>query len=194
VFNATGRRLRESRPLGGHRDRGESRPLGWSPGPGGEPPPWVVTGTGGVARLRPKKGNGNFKGDASVRSPAGQSAAWGTADRGHGSTTTPCPDAPALPSWVERGKRERLNGYSVRRLRCSKVDEPLGGSKSWWEMLDVRLDQQPWSSVTLGKGESFVCPGCRRPILMHTRKEPPSAAAFAPWEHLSPGSSRKPKG
>ena len=32
-----------------------------------------------------------------------------------------------------------------------------------WEMPDVRLDQPPWSSVTLGKGQSFACPGCRRP-------------------------------
>jgi len=36
-------------------------------------------------------------------------------------------------------------------------------------------------------GQNWTCPGCRRPLLMHTRKEPPSAAPFAPWSHLSPG-------
>ena len=45
-----------------------------------------------------------------------------------------------------------------------------------WEMIDARLEQ----------GQAFACPGCRRPLLMHTRKEPPTAAAFSLWSHLTP--------
>jgi hypothetical protein len=70
---------------------------------------------------------------------------------------------------------------AVRELRASKGDQITDlycpHCLPPWEMLDVRIEQ----------GEGWTCPGCRRLILMHTRKEPPTAATFAPWEHASPG-------
>jgi len=90
--------------------------------------------------------------------------------------------APGYPSFRPGPHARKGQGDTITDLYCPHCLPP-------WEMLDVRLDQPPWLSVTLGK--DFACPGCRRPILMHRRKEPPTAAAFAPWEHLSPKTGPK---
>jgi hypothetical protein len=88
------------------------------------------------------------------------------------------------PSFQPGPCAHKGQGDTLTDLYCSHCLPP-------WEIRDVRLARPPWSSVTLGKGQSFACPGCRRLILMHTRQEPPSAAPFAPWSHLSPISGRK---
>jgi hypothetical protein len=92
--------------------------------------------------------------------------------------------APGYPSFRPGPYASKGQGDTIIDLYCPHCLPP-------WEMRDVRLDQPPWSTVTLERGQGFTCPTCRRPILMHTRKEPPTAAAFAPWEHLSRDSMRK---
>ena len=90
--------------------------------------------------------------------------------------------APGYPS-IRPGPTVPKGGDTITDLYCGHCLPP-------WEMRDVRLDRLPWSSVPLGKGQSYICPGCRQPTLMHTRKEP-TAAAFS-WSHLSLGSGLKP--
>jgi len=85
---------------------------------------------------------------------------------------------PGYPS-IRPDPRASKGGDTVTDLYCGHCLPP-------WEMRDVRLDRAPWSDAPLDKGQSYRCPGCRRPVLMHTRRERPTAAAFAPWEHLSP--------
>jgi transposase-like protein len=82
--------------------------------------------------------------------------------------------APGYPSFRPGPHAEKRQGDMITDLYCPHCLPP-------WEMLDVRLGFE--------QGQSWTCPGCRRPILMHTRKEPASAAPFSPWEHLSPTSS-----
>ena len=82
--------------------------------------------------------------------------------------------APGYPSFRPGPNALPRQGDTITDLYCPLCLPP-------WEMLNLRLDQ----------GQNWRCPGCRRPLLMHTRKEPPTAAAFAPWEHLS--ASAKPK-
>ena len=78
--------------------------------------------------------------------------------------------APGYPSFRTGPHAAKRQGDTITDLYCPRCLPP-------WEMLDVRLEEGP----------SWTCPGCRGPLLMHTRKEPPSAAPFAPWTHLSPG-------
>ena len=75
---------------------------------------------------------------------------------------------PGYPSFRPGPQAAKRQGDTVTDLYCPHCLPP-------WEMLDVRL----------ALGQAWNCPGCCRRILMHTRKEPPTAAAFAPWEHLS---------
>ena len=35
-----------------------------------------------------------------------------------------------------------------------------------WQIVDVRLDQPPWSEVPLGRGDQFQCPACGRAVGM----------------------------
>jgi hypothetical protein len=86
----------------------------------------------------------------------------------------PC-GAPGYPSYRPGPSAANRRGDTIMDLYCPRCLPP-------WEMLDVRLDQ----------GQCWACPGCHRLLLMHTRKEPPSAAPFAPWSHLSAGSKRNP--
>jgi hypothetical protein len=81
--------------------------------------------------------------------------------------------APGYPSFRPGPHAPNRQGDTITDLYCPRC-------LPTWEMLDVRFDQT----------QSWACPGCRRPLLMHTRKEPPTAAPFAPWEHLSPGTGR----
>jgi hypothetical protein len=88
--------------------------------------------------------------------------------------------APGYPSFRSGpGTAPRL-GETITDLSCPHCVPP-------WEMPDARFNQPPWSNTPLVDGQIYTCPGCRRPILMHTRKERPTAAPFAPWSHLSPG-------
>ena len=79
--------------------------------------------------------------------------------------------APGYPSFRPGPHAAARQGDTIIDLYCPRCLAP-------WEMLDVRLELPPWSSVTLRKNQSFACPGCRRPLLMHTRKEPPTSAAL----------------
>lgn len=76
--------------------------------------------------------------------------------------------APGYPSFRPGPSAAQRQGDTIIDLYCPHCLPP-------WEMIDARLEQ----------GRAFACPGCRRLLLMHTRKEPPTAAPFAPWEHLS---------
>jgi hypothetical protein len=77
--------------------------------------------------------------------------------------------APGYPSFRRGPHAAKRQGDTITDLYCPSCLPP-------WEMPDARLEQ----------GQSWTCPGCRRLVLMHTRTEPPSAAPFAPWVHLSP--------
>jgi hypothetical protein len=92
--------------------------------------------------------------------------------------------APGYPS-IRPGPMAPKGGDTITDLYCPRCLPPR-------EIRDVRLDAPPWMSAPLAKGQNYVCPGCRRPVLMHMRKEPPSVAPFAPWSHLLVRDSRKP--
>ena len=83
--------------------------------------------------------------------------------------------APGFPSFRPSRHAVGRQGDMITDLYCPHCLPP-------WEMLDARLDQ----------GQSWTCPNCRRLLLMHTRKERPTAARSSSWSHLSPGSSSKP--
>jgi hypothetical protein len=89
--------------------------------------------------------------------------------------------APGYPSFRPGQNALKAKGDTITDLYCGHCLPP-------WEIRDVRVDQPPWLGVPLQKGQSYACSGCRRPILMHTRTEPPTAAAFSPWSHLAPKS------
>src|SRR5262245_50349063 len=54
----------------------------------------------------------------------------------------------------------KRKGDTIADLYCSRCLPP-------WEMRDVCFEQPPWSSVPANA--RLLCPGCRRPVLMHVR-------------------------
>jgi hypothetical protein len=68
--------------------------------------------------------------------------------------------APGYPSF--RSSVSADDGGPITDLYCGKCLPP-------WEMRNLRLDLPPWSAFTLGSGQVFARPGCRRPVLMHVR-------------------------
>ena len=56
---------------------------------------------------------------------------------------------------------ERINPASA----IESVHLACGRCVPSWEILDVRLDLPPWSTISLGKGDRFCCPGCRRVVM-----------------------------
>src|SRR5260370_5581232 len=57
--------------------------------------------------------------------------------------------APGYPFLRPGPNAPKQPGDMIGDLYCNHCLPP-------WEMPDVRLDQPPWSSVTLGKGQSFA--------------------------------------
>ena len=86
-------------------------------------------------------------------------------------------EAPGYPSFRPGPYAHNGQGDTITDLYCPRCVPP-------WEMRDIRLGQVAWFTVPLVVGVRYLCPGCRRPILMHTRKEPPTATGIAPWAHL----------
>jgi hypothetical protein len=70
-------------------------------------------------------------------------------------------------------------GDTITDLYCGRCVPP-------WEMRDVRLDRPPWSGVAAGGGR-FLCPGCRRQVLMSQRTVEAGRPVTAMWPHLRPG-------
>lgn len=66
-------------------------------------------------------------------------------------------DAPGHPS-VNLPERIPIRSAVSRAMLYCNSCHPS------WEIHDVRLDQPPWSSVPLARGDRFRCPGCGGPV------------------------------
>ena len=68
--------------------------------------------------------------------------------------------APGYPSFRPGPYAYKRTGDTIADLYCPYCLPP-------WEMRDVCFEQPPWSSVP--DNARLLCPGCRRPVLMHVR-------------------------
>ena len=129
----------------------------------------------GAAHLRPKKGNGNSKGDASVRSPAGQPAARGNCRPRPRANYDAMSGRPwALPSrvwawetgaleWIfsttaRRGNVKKRHGYSAD---ARSAIAPLGQHtllRGWRLALDRRRPHQLGKHLKVRGGQINTVP------------------------------------